>query len=187
MAQYIRTPCDPDFNNVNQVTQCCYHEERVFEIFYDTQAQRPLIQNNGEYFLLHSPDIDNITIYNVLEALGYAHEQIVITWTEDGQNDALLNSSVQNAALSQLSIYSPNQPIPENMYLGPLPMIAGHPIPAEHPNAEPDFGPFQNAPAPADPAAPAAGNDDNNTELSDMPSYRIVDRFDDSDNDRNYD
>jgi hypothetical protein len=65
-------------------------------------------------------------------------------------------------------------------------MIAGHPIPAEHPNAEPDFGPFQNAPAPADPAAPAAGNDDDNSELSDMPSYRILDRFDDSDNDRHY-
>jgi hypothetical protein len=127
-----------------------------------------------------------MTIYNVLEALGHAHEQIVITWTEDGQNDALLNSSVQNAALSQISIYSPNQPIPENHYLGPLPMIAGQPIPVEHPNAEPEFGDFQNAPAPAAPAAPAADNDDNNSELSDMPSYRIIDQFDNSVNDRIY-
>jgi hypothetical protein len=179
MAQYIRTPCVPDFQQVLQVTQCSYHEERVFEIFWDQEHNRVLVQNNSEYFLLHSPDIDNMTIYNVLEALGYAHEHIVVTWTSDDQNDALLNSTVENAALNQLSIYPPNQPIPENPYHGPLPMIAGQPIPAENPNAEPDFGPFQNAP-PVD-------DDDNRSELSDMPNYRIVDRFNDSDNERSYD
>ncbi len=181
MAQYIRTPCVPDFQQVLQVTQCSYHEERVFEIFWDQEHRRVLVQEFNEHFWLHSPDIQNLTIFNVLQALGYGGEQILVTWTSDDQNDALLNSTVENAALSQLSIYPPNQPIPENPYQGPLPAIAGQPIPVENPNVEPDFGPFQNAP-PVD-------DDDNQSELSelsDMPNYRIVDRFGDSDDDRRY-
>jgi hypothetical protein len=173
MAQYLRTPCAPDFNQVLQVTQCSYHEERLFEIFWDLEHNRVLIQEFNEYFLLHSPDIQNLTIFNVIEALGYGGEQVLVTWTENNQNDALLNSIVEQASLSQLSIYSPNQPIPQNPYQGPLPMIAGEPIPA------------------ADLPVVDQPNDDDNqsvlSELSDMPNYRIVDRFDnDDDDDRRY-
>jgi hypothetical protein len=149
----------------------------VFEIFWDQEHNRVLVQEFDDYFLLHSPDIQNLTIFNVLEALGYGGEQVLVTWTSDNQNDTLLNSTVENAALSQLSIYSPNQPIPQNPYMGPLPRIAGEPIPVENPNAEP----FQNAPVVDQP------NDDDNqsvlSELSDMPNYRIVDRFDNDDDD----
>jgi hypothetical protein len=128
MAQYIRTPCIPDFNGVIQVCQCSYHDERLIEIFWDTEVNRTLIQEFGQYFWLYSPDIPNITIHNVIEALGYTGEQIVVDWTENNQNDALLNSTVQNAELSQISIYPPNQPIPENPHQGPLPVIAEQPI-----------------------------------------------------------
>jgi hypothetical protein len=181
MAQYIRTPCVPDFQQVLQVCQCSYHEERLFEIFWDQEHNRVLIQEFNEYFLLHSPDIQNLTIFNVLEALGYGGEQVLVTWTENDQNDALLNSIVEQAALSQLSIYPPNQPIPQNPYQGPLPVIAGQPMPA----AEPDFAPFQDAPAPNDADAPDESDDDIST-LSDIPNFRFVDHFGDSDNDDHY-
>ncbi len=125
MAQYIRIPFDMnEFDNVHQVCQISYHEERVIEIDYDSFRRRVVVQDNGEWFWLWSPDIQNLTIFNVLEALGYAGQQIVVTWTDDNQNNALLNSTVQNAALSQMSIYSPNQPIPQNHHRGPLPVIA---------------------------------------------------------------
>lgn len=163
MAQYIRTPCVPDFNNVSQVTQCSYHDERVFEIFYDNANRRVLVQEYHDYFWITSPDIDNITIYQTLEALGYAGEQIVVTWTSDDQNGNLLNSIVEQAPLSQLAIYGPNQNIPLNPHQGPLPAVAGEPIPD---------------------AADEPDDDDDNSTLSDMPNYRIVDQFNDSDNER---
>jgi hypothetical protein len=167
MAQYIRTPCIPVFDGILQVSQCSYHDERLFEIFWDTEVNRTLIQEFGQYFWLYSPDIQNLTIFNVLQALGYGGEQVLVTWTSDNQNDALLNSTVENAALSQLSIYPPNQPIPQNPYQGPLPVIAGQPIPAEEPNQQDD-------------------DDDDNSTISDIPNYRIVDRFGDSDDERRY-
>lgn len=144
MAQYIRIPFDMDeLDNVYQVCQISYHEERVIEINYDSFRRRVVVRDNGEWFWLWSPDIQNLTIFNVLEALGYAGEQIVVTWTDDNQNNALLNSTVQNAALSQMSIYSPNQPIPQNHRRGPLPAIAHQP---NDPNA--DGAPLQNQPIP---------------------------------------
>lgn len=137
MAQFIRTPCVPNFNEVLQVSQCSYHDERLIEIHWHNESRRVLIQEFGNYFYLTSPDIENLTIFNVLEALGYGGEQIVVTWTENNQNYALLNSIVEQAALSQMIIYPPNQPIPQNPYQGPLPVIAGQPIHQEHnPNAE---------------------------------------------------
>ncbi len=149
MAQYIRTPCNPDFHNVAQVCQCTYHDERVFEIFYDNNAQRVLVQEFNEYFWLTSPDIDNITIYQVLTALGYSGEQIVVTWADNQHPNNLLNTRVEQAPLSQISIYPPNQPIPQEHNPGPFPAIAGQPMP-DNVNAPPadddNFGPFQDAP-----------------------------------------
>jgi hypothetical protein len=128
MAQYIRIPCEPNFNNVSQVCQCAYHNERVFEIYYDNNTRRILIQEYNNHFWLTSPDIENITIYQVLEALGYINEQIVVTWSENNINDSVLNSTVEHAPLSQISIYPASQSIPLNHYQGPLPNIPGEPV-----------------------------------------------------------
>jgi hypothetical protein len=125
MAQYIRTPCEPDFDNVTQVCQCVYHNERIFEIFYDNNVNKVLVQEFNEYFWITSPDIDNMTIYQVLEALGYIGEHIVVTWTRNNHNNALLNSTVDRADLSTLAIYNPNQIIPLNPHRGPLPAVVG--------------------------------------------------------------
>jgi hypothetical protein len=153
MAQYIRTPCVPDFNEVSQVTQCSYHDERVFEIFYDNATRRVLVQEYHDYFWLTSPDIDNITVLQVLEALGYADEQIVVTWADLDLNNSVLNSPVEQAPLSQLAIYGPNQEIPLNPRQGPLPAVAGEPNPV--------------------PDAVNYNDDDDNSTISDILTYQI--------------
>jgi hypothetical protein len=157
MAQFIRTPFDGNFDGIVQVCQISYHDERVIEIFYDTDAHSPLIQNNDTYFWLTSPDIDHITINQVLIALGIANEQVVVTWIDNGQEDAILNSTVEQAPLCQMTIYPNNYPVPQNHNIGPLPMIARQPDAPIDPNAinavEPDLF---NAPD-------AVDNDDRST------------------------
>jgi hypothetical protein len=139
MAQFIRNPFDGNFDGVVQVCQISYHGERLIEIWYDIDAGRPIIQDNGILFWLTSPDIAHITINHVLIALGIANEHVVVTWTPDGQPDdqpyAILNSNVSQAPLCQMAIYPNNQPIPQNHNAGPLPMIAREPAAPIDPNA----------------------------------------------------
>lgn len=147
MAQFIRTPIDINnihavLQHVDQISQISYRDERVIEINWDRESRRPVIQDNGQWFYLTSPDIDNLTINQVLTGLDYANEQVVVTWVYGDNN--VLNSTVEQAPLNQISLYAPNQPIPQIHNNGPLPAIAGQPI--VDPNAEQDFGPFQNAP-----------------------------------------
>ena len=121
MAQFIRNPFDGNFDGVVQVCQISYHGERLIEIWYDIDAGRPIIQDNG------------------IIALGIANEHVVVTWTPDGQPDdqpyAILNSNVSQAPLCQMAIYPNNQPIPQNHNAGPLPMIAREPAAPIDPNA----------------------------------------------------
>lgn len=144
MAQFIRTPFDMDFDGILQVSQIAYHNERLIEIFYDTDSNRVVVQNNGNYFWLTSPDINRLTINHVLITLGINNEQIVVTYTDNNQPNSVLNSIVEQAPLNQISIYPNNHPIPDNHYAGPLPAIAGQPIPdAANPNAD-DIGALQD-------------------------------------------
>ena len=108
MVLYIRTPCVPDIDSYTQVTQCTYHDERVIEIFWDNYQNCTVIQEFGQYFAITSPDVDNITISNVIEALGYSNQCINVTWTIDNSNDTLMHKNVSEAPLSQLSIGSTN-------------------------------------------------------------------------------
>ncbi len=168
MAQYIRTPFDGNnFNGVDQVNQTVYHAERVITIDFDTNTNRVLVQNNGETFWLTSPDIDALTMRNVFEHLNIANEQIVLTWPEDLQVNNVLDVPVQQAPLNQMSIYPHNQPIPAQHAEGPFPAIAGQPMPDVPPNAELDFGPFQNA--------PVIINDDNDDDSQSTITYPSTD------------
>jgi hypothetical protein len=190
MAQFIRTPFDMDFHGVHQVSQVSYHDQRVITIDWDVDTHRVVVQDNGEYFWLTSPDIDNLTIYQVLTYLCQPNDQFVVTLSVDGLPDGVLNSIVEQAPLNQISVYPPNQPIPNVHFAGPLPEVAGQPIPdAPVPDAplpapnDYEYGPFQGA------DEPALDENDNNSplsELSDMPNYRIVDRFGDSDDERRH-
>lgn len=169
MAQYIRTPFDGDFLDIEQVNQTVYHAGRVICIDFDPNTNRVVVQNNGETFWLTSPDIAAITMRNVFEHLGYAHEQIVITWPENLEVNNVLDSPVHQAPLNQMAIYSNNQPIPAQHAQGPFPAVAGQPVPDV----------VNNPPQPDD-------DDDNNSTLSDIPNFRFVERFGDSDNDAYY-
>jgi hypothetical protein len=191
MAQYIRTPFENDNFpfGLDQVSQIVYHSERVITIDFDTNTNRVLVQNNGETFWLTSPDIAAITMRNVFEHLGYAHEQIVLTYPEDESVNNVLDAPVQQAPLNQMAIYAPNEAIPAQHPDGPFPAVAGGPVPdAPNPNAQLDFGPFQAAaaPAPDAPDAPQPDDDDDNSTLSDIPNFRFVEHFGDSDNDDYY-
>ena len=177
MAQYIRTHFDGSIIDIEQVNQTVYHNERVITIDFDSNTNRVVVQNNGETFWLTSPDIAAITMRNVFEHLGIAHEQIVITYPEEENIHNVLDSPVHQAPLNQMAIYPNNQPIPAQHATGPFPAVAGDPVPYD------DFGAFQNAPD----AIPQPDDDDNNSELSDLPNYRILDRFNDSDDEHRYD
>lgn len=126
MAQYIQTPFDhQDFDGVIQVSQISYHDVRMIEILYEVHTHRVVIQNNGQYFYLTSPDIQHITINQVLIALGYENDQAVVTWADQDNVHAVLNEPVATAPLNQITVYPPGVNIPENHYEGPLPMIEG--------------------------------------------------------------
>lgn len=112
MAQFIRTQFDMDFTQINQVCQISYHDQRVIEIFYDTHTNRTVVDNNGLYFWLTSPDIENITIKDVLIAIGIHNEQIVLRMPENHSLINILDTDVKDAPLCQIGIYSNNQTIP---------------------------------------------------------------------------
>lgn len=127
MAQFIRTPFDINngFNGIRQISQITYHDQRVIEILYDDNANRVLIQNNGEWFYLRSPDIANLTIHHTLLALDCGNEQAIVTWPENEPNADILNTPIQQVGLNQISLYTPNQVVPQFHNPGPFPAIAG--------------------------------------------------------------
>ena len=136
MAQFIRNPVNIH-NALNahtqQVSQIVYHTERLIEIMWQTDINRVLVQDNGNWFYLYSPDISNMTILQALQGLGYADEQIIVTWSDHTNND-VLNSFIEQVPLNQIAIYRPNQQVPDQHPEGPFPAIAGQPITDEQDN-----------------------------------------------------
>ena len=135
MAQFVRTQINNNdihdvLNHTIQVSQVVYHGRHppsTIEINWDNENNRVVVQEYGYWFYLDSPDIDHLTIYQVLGGLGYGNEQVVVTWTEDGYANGVLNSNVSQAALNQITLYAPNQPIPQVNNNIPLPQVAGQP------------------------------------------------------------
>ncbi len=127
-TQYIRDtihPSDDFTEHMIQISQIKYHNERLIEIMWDLNTMRVVVQEMGEWFYFHSPDIRYMTIRHVLEGLGYGNEQIVVTWSygqENGNNvlDTIINSYTSP---NQIAIYSQNTPIPERHHTGALPVV----------------------------------------------------------------
>ena len=102
MAQFVRTQINNNdiqnvLNHTIQVSQVVYHGRHppsTIEINWDNESNRVVVQEYGYWFYLNCPDIDHLTIYQVLCGLGYGNEQAVVTWTEDGYADGVLNSNV---------------------------------------------------------------------------------------------
>ena len=128
MAQYIRNNINlsDDFTeHMNQVSQINYHNERLIEIMWDLNTKRAVVQDMGEWFYFHSPDIPYMTIRQVVEGLGYGAEKVVVTWSyeqEEGINvlDTIINS---HTSPNQIAIYSHDTPIPLEHYSGTLPAL----------------------------------------------------------------
>jgi hypothetical protein len=184
MAQFIRTPVEvhPDFwNEATQISQVVYRNQRVITIDYEQATNRIIVHDNGELFYLTSPDIQDITMLQTLQHLGYGNEQIVITFADNNQPDGVLNSPVRTATLNQIALYGPNDVIPEVHPVGPFPIVVpDHNEPdAPNPNDQIDFGPFQGVDAPNH-------NDDDNSTISDIPNFNYVEHFGDSDDDDEY-
>lgn len=139
MAQFIRIPVNIH-NAVNaftqQVSQIVYHTERLIEIMWQADISRILVQDNGNWFYLYSPNIPHMTLLQVLQGLGYGDEQIIVTWSGYYTEDDILNLLVEQTPLNQIAIYGPNQQIPNHHPEGPFPAIAGQPIPDEQQNLD---------------------------------------------------
>lgn len=131
MAQFIYIPIN--INNAlnastKQISQIVYHAERLIEIMWQADISRVLVQDNGTWFYLYSPDIPHMTLLQVLQGLGYGDEQIIVTWNDNTDND-VLNSFIEQTPLNQIAIYGHNQQVPDQHPVGPFPTIAGQAIP----------------------------------------------------------
>ena len=130
MTQYIRTHCqvDPEFwPEVSQRFQIS-RLAVVIEVDWHDASQRVVVHINGEHFFLTSPDRPNITLRDVLYALQYAQERIVLDYSDlDWSLDNTLDTPVRDTPVSQLTIY-------------PDPVPAVSPAPTE-PLDVPDYPP----------------------------------------------
>lgn len=134
MAQFIRIPTNEDicqqnneessmnfWNDNQQCSQISYRNQRVICIDWHTTRNQVFVQDGDDYFFLTSPTIENLTIRNVLEALGIDHEPIQLDWSEYNANiHNLLDTPVKTAELNQMTILSPDdritdQPIVHNI------------------------------------------------------------------------
>lgn len=140
MAQFIRIPTtfiEAFESGLLQISQIIYHLERIIEISWHIGSQRVLVQDNGEYFYLYSPDIPSLTLKQVIDGLGYSGEQIRVIWALDNLQNEVLELYVQNAPLNQLAIYASVDDIPNEPPQGTFPMVVG----SSNQNALPIYAP----------------------------------------------
>ena len=127
MTQYIYTTTD--FNNaiINEIlqrSQIAYHNRRVIEIFWNSNNQTTLVQNNGQYFYLSRMDDSYTTIRDIFNVLCINREQCVLTWTEEGNHclENIIDTPIKDVVVNQISVYPANIPIPNNPHPMVLPM-----------------------------------------------------------------
>lgn len=113
MTQYIRTHCqvDPEFwPEVSQRFQIS-RLAVVIEVDWHDASQRVVVHINGDHFFLTSPDRPNITLRDVLYALQYAQERIILDYSDlDWSLDNTLDTPVRDTPVSQLTIYPDTAP-----------------------------------------------------------------------------
>lgn len=137
--QIFRRPFDlEDLLQTRQVLQISFNAERVITVDCHNESHLPVVMDNGQWFTLESPDLDNgFTMRDVFTALGYQNQQMFLTYPEDQNLHNYLDTHIQDAPLSQMSFYYPDVQPPNAHYEGPLPQIAGEPIPL--PDAHPEL------------------------------------------------
>lgn len=117
MAQFIRYPYDKNNNligNVNYIHQVCYisYQNDLIEVLFDENIQSIIVDDINQTFWLTCIDIPYPTIRQILVHLGCENEQMIVTWSENGIVDAILNTPINVAPVCNITVCAPNQPIP---------------------------------------------------------------------------
>lgn len=148
VPQYIRTPFNPIHVVLGLTYQICqinYHDEHVVEVDWNPRNNRPVVQLHGEWFELHSPDLADMTMRHVLDALEYSNENLVLTYpTLNIEN--WLDTPIAEVQTGQMDIFPPGQG-PDSVQLPDPP--ADHPVP-NGPEPEMIGDPPEDHPSPAD-------------------------------------
>lgn len=113
MTQYIRTHIDNDdvefWSQVSQRFQIS-RLDTVIDVEWHDELERVVVKTtngvNGNTFFLTSPDLNFITLRDVLYDFGYASERIELDYSENNWNlDNTLDTPVKYTPLSQFTIY----------------------------------------------------------------------------------
>jgi hypothetical protein len=109
--QYIRTP----FNPINvvlgltyQICQINYHDEHVVEVDWNPRNNRPVVHLHEEWFELHSPDVEDMTMRHVLDDLQYSNEDMVLTYP-DLNIENYLDTPIAEVQVGQMDIFPAGQ------------------------------------------------------------------------------
>jgi hypothetical protein len=141
--QYIRTPFNPIHVVLGLTYQICqinYHDEHVVEVDWNPRNNRPVVQLHDEWFELHSPDVADMTMRHVLDALQYSNEDLLLTHT-DMNIENWLDTPIAEVPVGQMDIFPAGQaPPPAEPPIGQPLQIA----------LEPEDPPEDYPPAPAD-------------------------------------
>ncbi len=87
-----------------QVCQINYHDVHIVEVDWDPQSRWPVIHQNGAWFLLHSPDLSEMTMRHVLDALQYSNEELVLSYPSLNIEN-FLDTPLSETPVSQMYIY----------------------------------------------------------------------------------
>jgi hypothetical protein len=110
VPQYIRTPYSPfnvQWGLTEQVCQINYHDDHIVEVDWDPHRRLPVVQQNGAWFLLHSPDVGEMTMRHVLDALEYSNEILVLTYPNLNIEN-FLDTPLSETPISQMEIFPVN-------------------------------------------------------------------------------
>ena len=124
VPEYIRTPFNPIHVVLGLTYQICqinYHDEHVVEVDWNPRNNRPVVQLHDEWFELWSPDLVDMTMRHVLDALQYSNEELVLTHTEMNIEN-WLDTPIAEVPVGQMDIF------PVAQALAAVPPIAELPI-----------------------------------------------------------
>ena len=112
MSNIIREPIavkDILQNLPEQVCQIDYHNgEHSIDIGWEHETGRIVVNEDDDWFYIKNTDKKNMSILDVIHALGYGNEDIYITWCEKPiLAKDILNYPVHDAPLCQIEILIP--------------------------------------------------------------------------------
>ena len=111
IPQYIRTPytvINIALGMTYQICQINYNDEHVIEVDLNPRNNRPVVQLHDEWFELWSPDLVDMTMRHVLNALQYSNEDLVLTHP-DMNIENWLDTPIIEVPVSQMDIFPVRQ------------------------------------------------------------------------------